>query len=246
MTVVRDLAPGVLSRCYCGQSAGMWIEHDGQYVCVHERCLPGLPGVLEELEQLAGVAAAPDKPRGAYARRAVHATQSTISRLSLAPLGKGSPFHVPGMVEGAPWTVLAETNLGHLSAPCNRNESAARRANLAYRSAFEKGFQAAYGGIWAVGGMIVTPAGDIEDQWGHAPVVGAPRWRAVFRTSHWGECSRCHRQLWPGCLIGVESGRCVSCMAADETDDPRVWPDEPPYPGDNARPDHLKKSVKKR
>lgn len=246
MTAVRDLVPGVLSRCYCGQSAGMWIEHEGQYVCVHERCLSGLPGVLEELAHLDGAAAVPDKPRGAYARRAVRATQTTVSRLTFAPLGKGSPFHVPGMVEGAPWSVLAETNIGHLMVPCHSNESAARKANRAYRSAWERGFEAAFGGVRAMGGMIVTPTGAVEDEWGAAPVLGTPRWRAVSRASHWTECSRCHRQLWPGCLTGVESGRCMSCMATDEMDDPRVWPDEPPYPGDNALPDHLKKSTKKR
>lgn len=246
MTAAKNLVPGVLSRCYCGSSAGLWIEHEGQYVCVHQRCLRGLADVLEELGQLSSAAANPDAPRGAYARRAARATQATVSRITLAPLSKGSPFHVPGMVEGAPWTVLVETNLGHLSVPCNRNEAHARKANRSYRGASEKNLEAAFGGIWAVGGMIVTPTGEIEDPWGEPPSIGASRWRAVSRSAHWIECSRCHRQLWPGCLYGVESGRCVTCMAADETDDPRVWPDEPPYPGDDARPDHLKKSAKKR
>lgn len=242
---MTELVHGVLSRCYCGFSAGSWVEHQGAYVCVHDRCLPGLAAVLEELDQ-AHDAATPQGPRGAYARRTVRATQSTVSRVSTAPLGAGSPFHVPGMVEGAPWTVLTETNLGHLGLPCGRNEAHARSSNRGYRSACEHDMAAAFGGVYAVGGMIITPTGAIEDAWGHVPTIGASRWRAVHRISRWTSCAGCHRQLWPGCLVTVTSQRCVTCTAAEETDDPRIWPDEPGYPGDSALPDHLKKNSKKK
>lgn len=245
MTEVKDLVAGVLSQCYCGSPAVQWIEHEGQYVCVHERCLAGLPAVLEELAELRSVVAAPASPRGAYARRTARAPRVVVSRLTVAPLGMGSPFHVPGMVEGAPWTVLVQTNLGQMSLPCNRNEPAARRGNQRYRAMWERGLEAAYGGVRAVGGMIVTPAGSVDDAWGDAPVIGSSRWRPVHRTGDWRSCTSCGRQLWPGCFVGVQSGCCAVCMASDEKDDPRVWPDEPPYPGDDAWPGHSKKSGKK-
>lgn len=245
MTALKNPVPGVLSRCFCGFSAGQWVEYEGRYVCVHERCLSALPAVLAELAELRG-AAAPDAPRGAYARRAPRATHATVSRLSTAPLSQGSPFHVPGMGDGAPWTVLVETNLGHLSLPCHHNEQAARHGNRAYRGSFESGREAAFGGVHAIGGMIITPTGAIEDAWGEPPTYGVSRWRPVSRTGHWTICPGCQRWLWPGCLVGVGTSRCVTCMAEEETDDPRIWPDEPGYPGDDALPDHLKKSRKKR
>lgn len=246
---MTELVPGVLALCHCGRSSLTWIEHEESYVCVHDalKCLLALPAVLEELERASEAATAPDAPRGAYARRQARGSvMTTPSRICIAPRGQGSPFHVPGMMRGAPWTVLTETNFGHLYTPCNVNEKAARAHNDRNRVMSERGWEIGHGAVYAVGGAVVTPTGEAVETWGRVPVYGSPRWRPITRASYWMRCAGCSRQLWPGCVISVSAHCCVTCMASEEGEDPRVWPQEPGYPGDDARPDHLKKADSRR
>lgn len=239
---------GLSSVCHCGRPCAQWLELDGRYVCVHgqRRCRDALPEVLEEIRESEQAAGQPDVPRGAYARRRSHGAVGTVTRLHTAPLGAGSPFHRPGMPAGAPWVVLSDTNQGHVQIPCGGDETKARALNSHNRVMTGRGWEIAYGAVFAAGGAVVTPAGELVDCWGSPVVIGRPRWRPLTRVSYWMRCAGCHRQLWPGCLVTLADTLCSTCARQGERDDPRVWPPEPAYPGDDARPDHLKKAEKRR
>lgn len=239
---------GCLGSCtVCGRSSGWWLAHGDRYRCVHPniRCLDQLTETLDELDRVAALAARPAGPaRGAWARlrKDVPVTaRRTLAEDSLRHgLGHGSPFFRPGMEEGAPWVVVAETNLGHLIVPGGASGDHVRKVNAHWRLLSGQGREVAMGGARAVAGCVVDPAGVLLDCWGEGVVTpGSPRWVPITRVTSWLRCSACSEPLWPGCLVSTPGGRCVTCVARDEADDPREWPDEPRDPGMLLRPEHL-------
>lgn len=237
---------GLLGSCVvCGQSTGWWYRASDRYHPVHRlsMCTGRLAETLTELETIAaGAARLSSAPRrGAWARRGATSAAGTSSPAAGMRYGlsQGSPFHRPGMLEGAPWVAVAQTNFGHLSAPAHVNEAHARSVCRHWRALTDRGWEISPGGVEAVGAMVVDPSGVVVESWGDPFAVGQRRWRPITRLSHWTRCAGCSDVLWPGCLVTVAGGLCVTCTAADEHDDPRVWPGEPSDPGVSARPEHL-------
>lgn len=252
LDVVKGLRHGLAAPCCaCHRTAWHWHAADGQLYPLHEACVGRLfdhwrsvlAGEEPEHEPVTLKAAG----RGAYGRRraAVEATQvAPLSPDARYPAGAGSPYFVAGMPEGAPWVALAETNLGHLAVPSGTNEAHARKVCRSWELVAGRGHPVAIGGTFAVGAVVVGPDGVCSDAWGDAPTPGSPRWAWSSRRSEWGKCAGCDRLSWPGCV--TVAGRCQECVKAGETADPRRWPDDPPYPGDLAVPEHFTKTPRRR
>jgi hypothetical protein len=103
---------------------------------------------------------------GAYARRAAEqrgdVTPATARAMSVS---MGSPYFIPGMPEGTPWTVVAEMPDGPpLVTPCGANVEHAHRVNRFRQAATARGDRPD-GRSLPVGGHIVDPAGEIHERW---------------------------------------------------------------------------------
>lgn len=238
---VDVLLSGLLGSCVsCGRSSHNWAEHADQLHCVCDRwdCLVKMAEALEEQEKTSTVRRAGGS-RGVFARRGATRAGSAPRAASRYGLDPGSPYWRPGMLDGAPWTALAETNYGQVMVPCGTNEAHARKVVRGWRTLAESGYEVGHGGRYAVAGTVVDPRGEFSDEWGDVIVASKPRWSPIWRVRDWTRCTGCDVVLWPGCLASVADGQCVSCVSATESDDPRVWPDEPRDPGLANYPPHL-------
>lgn len=240
---MNGLVWGLLGTCVvCGHGAGWWYAHGDQYRCAHPtgRCLEQLTDTLEELDRAATTAARSGPARGAWARIAGAAVPTGPRADGVRRgVGQGSPFFVPGMIEGAPWVAIAETNFGHLTC-VSATEAHARKVAVRYRALAAIGRDVSLTGSRAVAGAVVDPTGALSDEWGDRPItLGSPRWTPITMVSQWMRCAGCGRALWPGSVVTVTTGRCRGCTAPGEAADPRPWPSEPRDPGMIGRPEYL-------
>lgn len=236
---------GLLGSCVvCGHSTVWWYRASDRYHPVHRQpaCVGRLTETLAELETVAAGAArlSAGPRRGAWARRGAGTVAGTASPAGVRHgLSRGSPFHRPGMLDGAPWVALAQTNYGLLSVPAHVDEDHARDVCRRWRLLSERGQDISHGGVVACGAVVMDPCGVVVESWGEPPAPDRSRWRPIRRVRDWTRCTGCAEVLWPGCLATIADGLCAFCTAADEVDDPRVWPEEPGDPGMAARPEYL-------
>lgn len=171
-TLIANLVGGILAPCCaCHQSSATYWEHGGRYTPLHERCVDHL--IREWREMVAhGEADAPppaERPMGAYARRAAaraveRGDRPTVGRAVSVNLG--SPYFIPGMAEGTPWTAVAEMPDGiRRISPAGDHEAHARRVCALWRAAAARGFVDTFGGQLPVRGYVVDPTGARSDEW---------------------------------------------------------------------------------
>lgn len=144
------------------------------------------------------------------------------------------PYWRPGqsiLVE--PWAAIAECNTGHRVQLYGRSSARALEMVQRWRLLTERGEPIDGLGIRAVSAAVVNPRGDVTASWvteGAVPPVpgGTPRWSTLHRVAAPVACLGCKAERWAGCWMPRDLSGCAECLPARETDDPRVWPIEPP------------------
>lgn len=234
--VTASLVKGIYATCRAcpGGVTTYWREPGGTYVPVHGRCVERM--LTEIAERTAGGVPQAARPTGrltgAYARRAAAAATGSARPVEKGRVSRdlGSPFFRPGMAEGEPWVIVADTNLGQWCR-LDKQEEHARATSRRWRLLTEAGRSVDSAGTAMLGAVLVTATGELSEPWGDAVTIGSPRWMGLSRLSDWTWCSSCRNPLWPLRMVTAD-GRCSVCARADEESDPRpCWPSEPSDPG---------------
>lgn len=143
-----------------------------------------------------------------------------------------SPYWVVGMAPDEPWTAVAQTNIGLLVVPCNRDAAHAGSVVTKWQS-LARSRQAIAASTYAVGACVVDPNGRVTGAWGRAPQPGGSSiWAPLMRISRSEstQCLACYQPRWMGCWVAVDMHGCSACLPPQEADDPRPWPEEPDRP----------------
>jgi hypothetical protein len=240
------------SCCICGGTCYTWYspEPPSGYVPLHDGCVGRL--IDHWVTRIADGDFGAEKVRtpvsgrrGAYARLSStireDPTAQVVRVASGAVLPEGftpGPYWLPGDDHSTPWNGLLETAAGQTICPAAANRAHAVRVFELYRANPLVMF-----GPAIVGGALIAPDGQVVDSWGSVPTPGHPRWSPIRSLSEWQRCP-CGELRWPGSWVTVDGGRCPACRSAEETDDPREWPADPPYPGDRYVPESFVASRK--
>lgn len=170
-TLLVNIVGGILSPCCaCRHTSATYWHREGRYVPLHERCVDHLISEWRMLIEQ-GQASIPEptgRQMGAYARRAAsRAPSGTAPVLTrTASVSLGSPYFIPGMPEGTPWTAVAEMPDGiPLITPCGPQEDYARKVNGTRRAATALGQRCGSAGQVPLGGYVVDPTGARSDEW---------------------------------------------------------------------------------
>lgn len=159
-----------------------------------------------------------------------------------------SPYWVIGMESNEPWVALAQTNVGLVIVPCNRNAEHAHDVAGKWRSLTRQGLPIKPH-TWAVGASVIDPRGAITGQWGDAPRAGGTsRWvpLMMLQRPELVTCLECHGRRWQGCWMALDMHGCSRCLPTQEVHDPRRWPEEPPQPNAAGVPDRRKTPARPR
>lgn len=232
---------GTLGACVsCKAGTTWWYRAGDRYHPVHRsgQCRERLEESVRDLDRVAEAASglAGRARRGAWARRGLAVGAADTARHGLA---RGSRYHRPGMVGDGPWVAVMDTNFGQVVVPSDQDREHVLSVSRHWRALAERGLPVNSTGAEASGGGVVDPTGALLEPWGAPVEPGRGRWRSLTRVRDWTACPSCAEVLWPGCLTLIGEGVCVSCAAATEAGDPRVWPSEPVDPGRGAWPERL-------
>lgn len=241
--------------CMCNGTCWTWWSDRAPsgYVPLHEGCVPKL---VEYWEQLVAdgdteperVFVPPSGRRGAYARRAPKVDPELAEPAPIIRVGTAAnlpddftPGHFwrPGDDHNTPWTGLLETATGLVMCPAGDDRAHAEKVFDFYRLTRVISFSTV-----VVGGAVIAPDGTVSMSWGSVPSVDGPRWEAVRTLSEWRRCTGCSEVRWPGSWVTVEGNRCKQCQMELETADPREWPSEALFPGDQFVPESFEKAKK--
>lgn len=148
------------------------------------------------------------------------------------------PFWRPGLsVLVEPWAAVAETNVGTRVQLYGRHSAQALEVVKVWQMLTERGGTIDLTGVRAVSAAVVNPRGDVTASWaieGASPPVpgGEPRWTPLHRAAEPVVCLGCESVRWQGCWVPRDLRGCAECLPELEAADPRVWPFEPPAPGE--------------
>lgn len=231
----QGIAPGRPSYCcVCDRPSQTWwsAEPPQRYTPLHDRegCLRELIALWERGEGGEDVEEVPAVRAGAYARRPSSVVSTRARRdHRAAVLSEGfrpGPFWRPGDDAENPWTVVADSACGHyVTPPFERSHAERVLRNMRLLGGTGTPL------VPMVGAVLVAPDGAVVESWGESVSLDRARWASVSRLREWRYCSGCDELRWPGSWMTIHGkGRCLVCLASEESSDPRPALPEPDRP----------------